>query len=103
MKGCSHFHRNKRNNICKTTSTPPYHIPIDTVIVRDIKQMLLYDWCNAVNQKNILQRPCSKMPAAPAREAKPTPTESILHNPFYKRTLERIWMEFERMFSFSQK
>jgi hypothetical protein len=53
---------------------------MDTVIERDIKQMLLYDWCNADNQKNILQRPCGKTPAAPptAREAKPTPTESIL-------------------------
>jgi hypothetical protein len=30
-------------------------------------------WCNADNQKNILQIPSSKMPAAPAAEAKPTP------------------------------
>ena len=74
------FSKNKTNNICKTTSRHPHHIPMDTVIERDIKQMLLYDWCNADNQKNILQRPCGKTPAAPptAREAKPTPTESIL-------------------------
>jgi len=51
---------------------------MNRVIFRDIKHTLLYDWCNADNQKNILQRPCGKTPAAPAPEAKPTPTESIL-------------------------
>jgi len=73
MKVCSRFHRNKRNNICKTSTTPPHRIPIDRVMLRGIKHTLLYDWCNADNQKNILQRPCGKMPAAPAAEAKPTP------------------------------
>ena len=73
MKGCSRSQKNKPNNICKTYSTPPYRIHMDRVICREIKHTLLYDWCNAVNQKNILQRPCSKMPAAPAAEAKPTP------------------------------
>ena len=43
MKECSHFHRNKRNNICKTSTRPPYRIPMDRVIHGDIKQMLLYE------------------------------------------------------------
>ena len=51
MNACSHFHRNKTNNICKTTSTPPQRIHMDRVIFRDIKHMLLYDWCNAANKK----------------------------------------------------
>jgi len=92
MKECSRSQKNKRNNICKTSAihllhndiiqkwiielligwcktptTHPERIHMDRVIYRDIKQ-ILYDWCNAVNQKNILQRPCIKMPAAP-----PTP------------------------------
>jgi hypothetical protein len=72
IKFMNGFRSQKNKPIISVRLLQHPHI-IDTVIVRDIKQMLLYDWCNAVNQKNILQRPCSKMPAAPAPEAKPTP------------------------------
>jgi hypothetical protein len=39
----SHCEKNKPNNICKTSARTPHRIPIDRVICREIKQMLLYE------------------------------------------------------------
>ena len=75
---CSHFHRNKRNNICKTSSTPPHRIPIDRVICREIKHMLLYDWCNAVKQKIFYKDQVVRCRLRRRRRRSRPPTKSIL-------------------------